>query len=179
MKKLCVTGLVLVMLLSLAGCGGSSGQSASEGRVGDTMETYFFDFTVNSAYICTEYEGYMPAEGNHLMVADVTVKNTGRSSIEMYDWDFQVQWGDGDEDYGYPISIDTETGEDLGTVSDEQLPGTYSLGVNEERSGLLVYEVPAGNADFSISYLELFDDGSEEGEEGDVYFVYFTAEDRT
>ena len=36
---------------------------------------------------------------------------------------------------------------------------------------------PAGQADFSISYLELFDDGTEEGDTGDTYFVYFTAED--
>ena len=41
-------------------------------------------------------------------------------------------------------------------------------------TGLLVYEVPAGNRDFSISYLEQFDDNSE----GDTFFVFFTAEDQ-
>ena len=177
MKKLYPVLLALVLALALTSCGG--GQSASEGRVGDTMETYFFDFTVNEAYLCTDYEGYLPSDGCNLLAAEVTVKNTGRSSIEMYDWDFQVQWGDGDEDFGYPITLDPETYEEREPVSDEQLPGTYSLGVNEERSGLLVYEVPADAVDFSISYLELFDDGSEEGEEGDLYFVYFTADDQT
>lgn len=179
MKRMYAVLLALVLALALAGCGGSSGQDASEGRVGDIMETYFFNFTVNSAYLCTEYEGYVPADGSVLLAADVTVKNTFNKSIEMYDTDFQIQWGDGDEDYGYPITIDMETGEELDPVSDEQLPGTYNLGVNAERSGLLVYEVPADNVDFSISHLELFDDGSDESEEGDVYFVYFTAEDRT
>ena len=38
----------VVMALGLAACGGSG---SSEGRVDDTMETYFFDFTVNSAYL--------------------------------------------------------------------------------------------------------------------------------
>ena len=48
--------------------------------------------------------------------------------------------------------------------------------MDEERTGLLVFEVPAGETDFSISYLELFDDGTAEGEKGDTFFVYFTAE---
>ena len=49
--------------------------------------------------------------------------------------------------------------------------------MDEERTGELVYEVPAGQVDFSIAYLEMFDDGTEEGDTGDAYFVYFTAED--
>ena len=59
-------------------------------------------------------------------------------------------------------------------VSDQQLPTEYELAVDEERTGALVFEVPEGEKDFSISYLELFEDGSE----GDVFFVYFTAEDQ-
>lgn len=143
----------------------SSGGYA-EGRFGDTMKTYFFDYTVNSAYLCEEYNGYQPADGNCILVAEVTVKNTFNESIEMYDTDFQIQWNsDGEDDYDYPITAYADP------VSDEQLEGTYGLGINEETTGLLVYEVPTGENDFSISYLEMFDDDSE----GDVYFVYFTA----
>lgn len=143
----------------------SSGGYA-EGRFGDTMKTYFFDYTVNSAYLCEEYNGYQPADGNCILVAEVTVKNTFNESIEMYDTDFQIQWNsDGADDYDYPITAYADP------VSDEQFEGTYGLGINEEATGLLVYEVPTGENDFSISYLELFDDDSE----GDVYFVYFTA----
>ena len=47
----------------------------AEGRIGDVMRTYFFDYTVNSAYTCKEFEGYTPAEGNKLLVAELTVKN--------------------------------------------------------------------------------------------------------
>lgn len=122
-----------------------------------------------------EYEGYLPAEGNELLVAEVTVKNTSTSSIEMYDTDFQVQWNSDDEEaFCYPITTDPETFEELPPLTDEQLPGTYPLSVDEEVTGLLVYEVPAGNRDFSISYLEQFDDNSE----GDTFFVFFTAEDQ-
>lgn len=144
----------------------SSGGYA-EGRFGDTMKTYFFDYTVNSAYLCEEYNGYQPADGNCILVAEVTVKNTFNESIEMYDTDFQIQWNsDGEDDYDYPITAYGDP------VSDEQFEGTYGLGINEEKTGLLVYEVPTGEKDFSISYLELFDDDSE----GDVYFVYFSAQ---
>lgn len=52
----------------------------AEGRIGDVMRTYFFDYTVNSAYTCKEFEGYTPAEGNKLLVAELTVKNTDRST---------------------------------------------------------------------------------------------------
>lgn len=161
----------------LTGCGDKTGYAKdgyAEGRLGDTMHTYFFDFTVNSAYLCDTYEGYTPIlDGYRLLVADVTVKNTHRESIPMYDTDFQVQWSDETEDaYDVPITYYTDA------VSDQQLPTEYELAVDEERTGLLVFEVPDGETDFSISYLELFDDGTAEGEEGDTFFVYFTADDQ-
>ena len=95
----------------------------------------------------------------------------------MYDMDFQLGWGETDDAFTYPITTDLETLEELEPVGEHQLPGTYTLAIDEERTGELVYEVPAGQVDFSISYLELFDDGTEEGDTGDTYFVYFTAED--
>ena len=91
----------------------------------------------------------------------------------MYYTDFQVQWSDTSEDaYEFPITYYTDA------VSDQQLPTEYDLAVDEERTGLLVFEVPEGETDFSISYLELFDDGTEEGSSGDTFFVYFTAEEQ-
>lgn len=176
MKRLLTLALASVMALSLTACGG--GAKSSEGRTGDTMETYFFDFTVNSAYLTEEYAGYTPAtEGDMLLVAEVTVKNTFQESIEMYDTDFQLAWGEDEDAYRYPITTDMETFTELDPVGENQLPGTYPLAVNEERTGELVYEVPTGQKDFSIAYLEMFDDGTEEGDTGDYYFVYFTAED--
>ena len=133
------------------------------------MHTEFFDYTISSAYLCDAYEGYAPADGYRLLVADATIKNTFRESIPMFDTDFQAQWSDDSEDaYALPITYYVDQ------VSDQQLPTEYELAVDEERTGALVFEVPEGEKDFSISYLELFEDGSE----GDVFFVYFTAEDQ-
>lgn len=195
MKRWLSVLLAAVLALALAGCGGrDSGSGGSgganvgsgggdvyaedgwaEGRIGDTMHTYWFNYTVNSAYTCGEFAGRTAAEGCKLLVVEITVKNTITSSVEMYDTDFQAQWGgSGEEDYRLPITTDPETYEELDPISDDQLPGTYSLGVNQERTGLLVYEVPAGEKDFSVSYLEAF----EEGDEGDTFFVYFTPEER-
>ena len=172
MKKMMATCLAVMLLLT--GCGDKTGYAEDgygEGNLGDTMHTYFFDYTVNSAYLCPEFEGYTPSqEGYTLLVADVTVKNTFNESIPMYDTDFQVQWNT-EDGYDVPITYYADA------VSDQQLPTEYELAVDEERTGLLVFEVPADQKDFSISYLELFEsETSEEGDEGDVFFVYFTAE---
>ena len=175
-KRLFALAMAAAMLLGLAACGGGG---SNEGRTGDTMETYFFEFTVNGAYLSSEYEGYAPADGNVLLVADITVKNTFQQSIEMYDTDFQAQWDDGDEAFAYPITTDPETYEELEPVGANQLPGTYTLAVDEERTGELVYEVPAGFVDFSIAYLEQFVDDAGEESTGETHFVYFTAEDQT
>ncbi len=169
--------------LSTSGSSGSSAAASSstesrvgypdengnaEGFLGDTMHTYFFDYTVNSAYLCDEYEGHTPQEGNEILVADVTIKNTTTSTLPMYDTDFQIQWNDDDEEaYGFPITLDLDD-----VLNDQMLPGEYELSIGKSINGLLVYEVPAGNKDFSISYLEMFDDDTT----GDVFFVYFSAE---
>lgn len=113
MKKFVGIIVATVLAFSLVGCGpvdsaiqniASSGSNTSsksgvvtadddgyaEGRMGDVMRTYFFDYTVNSAYTCNDYEGYTPSEGNKLLVAEITVKNTDRSTVTMYDTDFQI-----------------------------------------------------------------------------------------
>lgn len=189
MKKLLSLALACLLLASLAACGGSSndrgpltgGSPASNGSnnsgsqdndgyqeggdwgyIGDVMHTYWFDFTVDDAYTCAEYEGYTASEGKQLVVATLSLKNTFLQSLPMSQTDFQIQWGgEGDDDYEWPISA----------VSEAQLPDEYTLAINESRSGVVVYEVPAGTSDFSISFGEYFEDESE----GDVYFIYFTA----
>ena len=138
-QRLFALAAAVVMALGLTACGGSG---SSEGRTGDTMDTF-------------------------------------EQSIEMYDTDFQVQWDDGDDAYAYPITTDMETYTEVEPVGENQLPGTYPMAVDEERSGELVYEVPSGFTDFSIAYLEQFVDDSGEESTGETFFVYFTAEDQT
>lgn len=205
MKKWFSLALALMLVLTLAACGGDSGKSGSsgssndgagsgdvyanddgygEGRLGDTVHSYFLDFTVNSAYTTDSYAGFTPAEGNQVLVVNMTVKNTFNESITMWDDDFWCQWSSGQEaeDFAYAI---TEDGSDLplDTISDEQLPGEYDLSVSEERTGDLVFEVPAGDGaadgnfekDFSIAHQEYFVNQQGAEEDGDTFFVFFTA----
>ena len=148
--------------------GGSDGGGYTEGGgwgyLGDVMHTYWFDFTVDDAYVCMDYEGYTPSEGTQLLVVTLSVKNTFLQSLPMSQYDFQIQWGgEGDDDFGWPISA---IAEDQG-----QFPDEYTLGINESRTGVLVYEVPEGTRDYSVSFAEYFSDDSA----GDAYFIYFTA----
>ena len=194
MKRLISLTLTLLLLLALAACGGDSGSDASdsasgsagsgevwaedgyaEARIGDVVHSYFMDFSVNSAYTTSDYNGHTAPEGMKVLVVEMTIKNTFNETLPMYDDDFQGQWSASadTEEFAWPIT-EAEDGSDLDTVADEQLPGTYELAVNESRTGTLVFDVPADEKDFSVSHMELFDDDSE----GDTFFVFFTAEEK-
>ena len=95
------------------------------------MRTYFFDYTVNSAYTSRNLKDIHLQRGNKkLLVAELTVKNTDRSTVTMYDTDFQIQWGDDDDDDAFdaPITYYSDA------VSDDQMPEEYDLSVNEEEN---------------------------------------------
>ena len=138
----------------------------AEGGVGDAMHTYWFDYTVTYAYVCSEYGGYIPSEGMELLVVEMAVKNTFEESIPMFDIDFQAQWEDSADDaFAWPLNGAEYLG---GNV----LPETYTLEKGQMVTGLLLFEVPAGYREFSVSYWEYFDDDST----GDIFFLYFTAD---
>ena len=178
MKRLFALLLAAVLAVGLAGCGspqdilnqamgagnGPGGVSAkdgyAEGRIGDTLSSVFFDFSVDSAEFVDEYAGYAPAAGNVLLDTVVTVKNTFGEELPMFNSDFQIQWGDGDEDYGYGVE---------GLTDSAIMPEEYTLKRAESVTYHVVYEVPAGSSNFSVSFLEYFEDETE----GDVFFIFF------
>ncbi len=193
MKKFLAAVLTGIMLLSIAGCGKTGIQNAGaddswvdddedvdvyeyddgtklyEGKIGSKMKTAWFDFTVNSAYYTEDaIGGYTPSEGNVLVVVDITVKNTFQESIPMFDTDFQLQWGDdADDAYSFPVATNEQ-------ILDDQLPEEYELKVKESTTGVLIFEAPEGNEDFSLSFLEYYEDDTE----GNLFFVYFTADEK-
>ena len=191
MKKFLAAVLTGIMLLSIGGCGKSGieiagdswvsddedvevyeyedGTKLYEGKIGSKMKTAWFDFTVNSAYYTEDaIGGYTPSEGNILVVVNVTVKNTFQESIPMFDTDFQLQWGDdADDAYAFPVATNEK-------ILDDQLPEEYDLKVKESTTGVLIFEAPEGNEDFSLSFLEYYEDNSE----GNLFFVYFTADEK-
>lgn len=135
-------------------------QSYYSGRVGDHMRNVFFEYTVNSVEYPDSYGDITPADGNQLILADVTVRNVFSQTLPMSIYDFQIQWGDGDQDFDYQAE---------GLTGDNLMPDQYQLLRGASESYKLLYEVPADATEFSISYLEVWDDNTE----GDVFFVYF------
>ena len=53
-------------------------------------------------------------------------------------------------------------------------PNEYTLTKKQSRTGILAYEVPADETQFSISYQTVFEDQSE----GNLFFIFFTANDK-
>lgn len=177
------TAMASVLVLGMAGCGTKKESSVSDeepkviiieaedgfasGNATDIMRTAFFDFSIDSAYTADSYQSFAAEEGNQLLIAQITIKNTMTSSIPMFDTDFQAQWGDDEDDqaFSFPLTAEGDAAEG------EMLPEEYELAINESRTGLLVFQVPADKKDFSVSYQEIFDTQ----EKGDTFFVYFTA----
>lgn len=179
MKKLTTSLTMVALVLILLTACGSDGQvilpkdGYATGAAGDTMRTYFFDFTVDSAYTSSKYEGYIPTPGYDLLAVEITLKNTLAESIPMFDWDFIVLYDDtaGEEKvYDYPITSYEDV--DIPQAALETLlPAEYNLEKGESRTGLLLFEVPAGDTEFTISYTESFDDDTT----GDTFSVDVTA----
>lgn len=179
MKRFSSFLLALMLLFSLSACGeggfnlNPGGNSdARSGYVGDTLSTEWFDFTVDDAYSCSEYQGYTPAAGNKLVVVTITLKNDWGASVDMWLEDFVIVWGDNEDDLDYNFPIDPG-------LSDDQFPAEYTLGINATRTGVSVYEVPQEYRDFSINFVEVSEsETNPDGDVGNSYFVDFTPEER-
>ena len=141
MKKRFLAVLLLAVLL-LPGCGG---EKQTTFQVGDKVETYWFQFTVDQVKTTDRWMDYQPQEGNRLAVC------------------FVLRWGDGEEDGTCPIEYQGQ----------EQLPDEYDLVKGEERTGCLVFEVPQGVTQAKLVFQELFNEGDSDSvyTEGDTYYV--------
>ncbi len=188
MKKFFAAALTAVMMLSLAACGktglsgagddwvneddnietyeNQAGSSTYEGKIGSTLKTTWFDFTVKDAYVTDEaISGYSVSEGNRLLVVTVELKNTYGDTVPMWDDDFWIEFGE--DDGAYPIDVNE-------TILDDQFPKEYNLEKKETRTGTIIFEVPDDVEDFALVFLEYFDDSTE----GNYFAVYFTADEK-
>jgi hypothetical protein len=119
---------------------------------------------VNDVAFVDEYEGGKPEKGYVYLAAKMTVQSAFDEPITMWSSDFLIQWGDGDNDYGYPIA---KTADAQAQMDDE-----YSLAVDESVTKTVVYEVPLheGTNEYTISYQEYYEDDVE----GNTFFITFT-----
>lgn len=134
------------------------------GELGDTMSTYWFDFTVDDAVLTSEYEGSTPSAGNVLLVLTMTLDNTYFEAVPMYASDFDVEWDD-PESYETPISI---------FINGEELTeDAYEIPYADMVDATFVYEVAKGYEDFIVYFDEYFADETL----GNIYGVYFVPDE--
>lgn len=177
MKKIISLLMAAAMIAMFTGC--SSGPAAggtdnvvlpenglAKSEIGETMRTYWFDFTVSGSFLCNTFSGYTASEGSELLAVEITLENTFSDALPMRDNDFWVQWNEDSEDaYAYPLKT-------VDAANSEVLSGSYNLDVNESVTGLLLFEVPGGYTEFAIVYLEVNSDE----ETGDAFIVHLLPE---
>ena len=156
--------LALALALLLAGCGVPEIAPKTTGELGDELKTMFFTFAVDEASSPADYAGYTPAEGNRLVLCTVRVKNTFGETLPMYDTDFQLQWGSGDEDWAWAQDAFT----------DAMMPLEWELLTGDEVSYEMLFEAPAEVDRFMLVYLEQYVDEEGSEGEGDLFNVNFS-----
>lgn len=124
----------------------------SFGDVGERMENVFFAFTVNSVERTDTFGGagsQAPA-GYDYLVVNLTIENTFGDTLPMFDSDFWIEWGEGDDEGCYPVEV----------VDDSQLPAEYEIEADGTTTGNLVFEIPedASISEYWFVYLEVYND---------------------
>lgn len=135
----------------------SEGQTYT-GTIGRKMSNVFFDFTVKSVIVSDEFT---VTEGNMMLDVEVEITNTFGDELPMFNGDFYLTYGPGEDDYTFG-SIPEE-------LYDTDMPESYQLPAGETVTYHMFFEVPAEATDFGFVYVEYFADETY----GDTYIVNF------
>lgn len=146
--------LLLVPALLLCGCGAPA---SVRGAQGETLSTALFDYAVPEAEVLDSYPGVQIPEGHKLVRLWLSVKNTSSQQYTMFARDFQVQWGDGSEDFGTCLEA----------VDDTTLPDSYPLEPGMTHQGAMLVPVPRDCTALTLAYQEQLADGTP----GTAYFL--------
>lgn len=160
MKKGVVVLLLAAALALLASCGGGEQPGDEVYAVGDKISTAFFDYTVTQIEHYSRYEGKKAQSGSRLIVVTLEIKNTQHYAMPMGRYDFQLQWGGGEDGFGYPLE----------QYCQAQLPDEYDIPEGESVQGVLVFQAPSSKRDLALGFLEVF----ENDDQGKAYYTYFT-----
>ena len=166
---------VLVLSLLLVSCGGEKKQVEFE--PGETVDTYWFSFSVDSVQVMDSWQGRQADAGYRLAVCGLTIESTFSSSVPMGRGDFVLLWETGEEPEGESSSEAPWAGMEgvypLPQYDGGQLPDEYTLEPDETVEGLLVYQVPDTVTRAALMFEEYYADGSEDDYTvGDHYLVW-------
>lgn len=143
----------LFFALSLAGCAAKSVTA----QAGETVSTVLFDFTVSDPETLDSYTGIDIPDGEKLVSMNLTVSNTSEETYRMFAEDFQIQWGEGDDDFGTCLA----------SVDDSMMPYSYKLEPGQNHSGNMLVLVPSDCTQLTVAYQEM----KGNGDKATAYFV--------
>ena len=153
MRRLYGVVTALFFTLLLAGCAAKSVQA----QAGETVSTVLFDFTVSDPQTLESYSSIAIPDGEKLVSMNLTVNNTSEQSYTMFAQDFQIQWGDGDEDFGTCLAA----------IDDDMVPYSYALGPGKIYTGTMLVFVPEDCNQLTVAYQEM----KANGDKATAYFV--------
>lgn len=153
-KLRCFSALMaLFFALLLTGCGSKSVQA----QAGETVSTVLFDFTVSDPETLDSYPNIEIPEGEKLVSMNLTVNNTSDQTYTMFAEDFQIQWGDGNEDFGTCLSA----------VDTNMMPYSYQLEPGQDYTGTMLILLPTDCTQLTVAYQEV----KANGDKATAYFV--------
>lgn|SRR5574344_650297 len=129
--------------------------------ISDMVSAKWYDFTINSVEFTTEYAGYKAAEGNNLVHANITIKNTSDKTVYLFDGDFALVWDLSESNRQYTYSLEAYT--------DTMLTNEMPIGIGEEKTIDTVYEISKNTKKpMAIYYYEQYSDD----QKGNKYYIY-------
>ena len=198
MKKLSVLLLALAVTFGSAGCtrktlsdivnennggtenntnGGTENNTTTgtddsyhEYEVGDTVETMFFNFTVEDYLSSTDINGIKPEAGKQFVGVKLNIENTFNKDITMFSSDLIIEWE--------PTSADDKGAEgphsyyDKEAIFNEEFEKEYTLAPGESKEGVLLFEIPEGITKVAITTQDIYTDKQGNEHKGDVYIVH-------
>lgn len=145
--------VALFFALLLTGCGSKNVNA----QAGETVETSKFEFVVDQPETYETYRFFKIPQGKKLVGVTLTVENTSDETYTMMASDFQIQWGDGDQDFGTCLDA----------VDSLMMPYSYELSPGQSRKGNMMIMVPQDCTQLVIAYEDLDEDGKRTA----AYFV--------
>lgn len=146
--------LILATALLLAGCGGAKSTRA---KADETVHTTLFDFTCGQPETIEKFGNIAIPEGDKLVQFHISVTNTSDETYDIFKDDFQLQWGDGDNDFGVAIY----------PVTPEMFPNDTKLEPGATVEGNMLVAVPSDSATLTVAYQEVLGNGND----GNNFFV--------
>lgn len=153
MRRLYGLVTALFFTLLLAGCAAKSVQA----QVGETVSTVLFDFTVSDPETLDSYTGIDIPDGEKLVSMNLTVSNTSNQTYTMFAEDFQIQWGEGEDDFGTCLNA----------VDTNMMPYSYEMAPGQEHTGTMLVLVPSDCTQLTVAYQEM----KANGDKATAYFV--------